>query len=319
MNWHDPRNDTLNEKLYVVTAITNPVRYYSRYRLYHDFEKHIAESNATLYTIEAAFGDRSHAVTDSSNPQHIQLRIKHELWLKENLLNLAIQRLPSDWKYVAWIDADVLFVRPDWVSATLHALQHYDVIQPWSEALDLNPKNEAFANHKSYMWCYKNEYDMGTISNTYGQRKLGLWHPGYAWAARRSAIDHLGGLIDWGILGGGDMFMANALIGELTNRKMPASLGKIGIRWLLEWQYRAIKYIRKNVGYIDGTICHYWHGNKANRRYKDRGQILTDANFNPELDMKKDWQGVWQLTDRSITLRDNIRRYFRERDEDSTQ
>jgi hypothetical protein len=35
-------------------------------------------------------------------------------------------------------------------------------------------------------------------------------------------------------------------------------------------------------------------------------------------DIKRDWQGLWQLTDRKIRLRDELRAYFRSRDEDST-
>ena len=32
-----------------------------------------------------------------------------------------------------------MFRRDDWAMATLHALQHYDVVQPWSDAYDLGP------------------------------------------------------------------------------------------------------------------------------------------------------------------------------------
>lgn len=63
---------------------------------------------------------------------NLQLRTSHEIWLKENSLNLGFARLPPDWKYAAWIDADVTFARPDWACETVHQLQHNPVVQMWS-------------------------------------------------------------------------------------------------------------------------------------------------------------------------------------------
>ena len=123
--------------------------------------------------------------------------------------------------------------------------------------------------------------------------------------------------MDWSVLGGGDMFMAYALVGQLNKRTMPNSLGPNGVRLLEEWQNRADTHIRKNVGYIDGLLLHYWHGKKVDRRYNDRGQILVQCKFDPELDLKRDWQGLFQLTQRSPDLRDEIRNYFKARNEDS--
>jgi hypothetical protein len=87
--------------------------------------------------------------------------------------------------------------------------------------------------------------------------------------------------------------------------------------WLYEWQARAEKYIKRDVGMMDGLLYHYWHGRKADRGYMTRPQILVKHQFNPALDLKRDWQGVWALTDRNIDLRDDIRAYFAARNEDS--
>src|SRR6266704_546709 len=95
--------------LYVVTAVSNYERYKSRYRLYRDFEKRCLDAGAKLYTVEAAFGERPHEVTNRDNPQHIQLRTSSQLWHKEQMINIGISRLPSDWKYMAWVDCDVVF------------------------------------------------------------------------------------------------------------------------------------------------------------------------------------------------------------------
>ena len=82
------------DRLHVVTAISNPCRYASRYRLYRAFEKHMADSGAILTTVECAFRDRPFEITEPDNRFHIQVRTNDDLWHKENLLNLGISRLP---------------------------------------------------------------------------------------------------------------------------------------------------------------------------------------------------------------------------------
>ena len=108
------------DRLYVVTAVSNPARYASRYRLYRAFEKHIKDCGAILTTVEMAYGDRPFEVTKPDEARHVQVRGRQELWYKENLLNIGIARLPACAKYIAIVDADLVFTRPDWAQETLH-------------------------------------------------------------------------------------------------------------------------------------------------------------------------------------------------------
>lgn len=319
---HFHRPDVIKQTLYVITPVMNPQRYRTRWKLYKEFEKYVLDSQqAHLVTIECAFGEREFVI--EQQPSHhtvVQVRSSTEAWLKENMINIAISRLPLDSKYIAWIDADISFARKDWVGETLHLLQHYDVIQMFSEAIDLGPKQEITRVFTGFNYCYSNPYKVPTFDKkNYVTHKdgKGYWHPGFAWAARKEAINHLGGLVDWSILGGGDTFMAYALSGLLSNRTMPRSLGPSGVAMLQEWEQRAEKYVRRNIGYMEGTIFHYWHGSRKSRAYMDRGAILTTASFDPIKDIKKDWQGLYQLNPENILLRDGIRKYFRQRNEDS--
>jgi len=99
---------SLHDRLYVVTVVFNPLRLRSRMWNYWTFQNMVEKAGGILYTVEVAFADREFEITESGNPRHLQLRARDnaEIWLKENALNLLIERLPSDWKYVAWIDAD---------------------------------------------------------------------------------------------------------------------------------------------------------------------------------------------------------------------
>lgn len=303
---HDPIKKP--STLYVVTAVSNPCRYSSRYHLYEQFAKMVADSGAVLVTVEAAFGNRPFVVTDSNNVNHVQLRTSHELWHKENMLNLGIQRFPEDWEYVAWIDADVHFARPDWARETLNQLQHYHVVQMFSKAQDLDPNCEPFQQHIGFVYSY--------MHKRLGSKDYSNWHPGFAWAARRQVVNDLGGLIDFAILGAADRHMAHSLIGRVE-QTIHNGLTDNYKKWLRLWQARAEKYVKRNIGFVPGLLLHHWHGKKRDRRYAERWSILVNNHYDPLLDLKKDHQGLWQLTDHNLNLRDDLRGYFRARNEDS--
>ncbi len=305
-----------SSKLYVVTSISNPCRYKSRYELYRQFKEYVEKSEATLITIELAHRHRPFEITDVESLTNIQIRGDSDLWMKENLLNIATQFLPDDWEYVAYIDADIRFVREDWVNETLQLLQHYDVVQMFGLAQDLGPNMEVIKTHKGFVKAYYDNDMTAKCSDGYGYSKY-FGHPGFTIAARRSALDNLGGLIDFGILGAGDNHFWHSMVGEV-DKTIPGSLLNTGYgRELLEYQGRADKFIKRNVGYMQGTLMHMWHGKKVNRRYQSRWKILLDNNFDPDTDIYKDTQGLYRLAGNKPRLRDEIRQYFAQRNEDS--
>ena len=302
--------------LYVVTPIINPSRYQSRYRLYEEFEKYITDAGAVLYTVEAAYGDREFQVTDAANPHHIRLRTQHELWHKENLINIGVSRLPSDWKYVAWVDADVQFARNDIVKETVHQLQHFGLVQMFSHATDLGPHHQPLKTQGGFVAQYMARH----WSVPPKLQDYAVWHPGYAWACRRDAWDHLGGLIDFGVVGSADRYMACGLVNQIAQSLSPAIQSECPTytTWCFEWQARAETYIKRNVGFVEGLLLHYFHGSKKNRGYHSRDEIIWGNKFDPSKDIKRDWQGMWQLTDQKFHMRDQLRAYFRSRNEDAT-
>lgn len=330
--------DSIHRPLYVVTVLTNPIRYKSRWKHYQRFAKEVCEAGATLVTIEAAFGERDHALDEQAHEeiaghgacntdqphQYIRLRLDHtrqqELWLKENLINVAVSRLPYDWRYVAWVDSDVTFSRPNWVGETLHQLQHYDFVQMFSDAQDLDPGYASLGSRPGFVWNYLNGIEPPAGYYYAGKRRPHAAWSGLAWACTRPAWDRVGGLMDKCVTGAADWYMAWSLIGRVED-VIPKGSHPGFRRHILSWQARAEKYIRRNVGCVTGTVQHYWHGRKADRRYIDRSRLLADLDFNPDRDLRRDWQGLYQLVDhgtpRSLALRDQIRRWFRQRNEDS--
>lgn len=332
-------DDMKPENFHVICMISNPARYQSRYELYFKFAEQMERAGLNLWTVEIAFGNRPHIVTSACNPRHLQLRSEHELWHKENALNLLVQRMPyHSCRYIAWVDADVEFQHWDgrkaWWLETMQQLQHYQVVQLFSQCVDMNYDREVMKVHQGFAYNYVNGKPMG-VGKGYGHS-----HPGFAWACRREAWDAMGGLIDWAILGAGDNHMAWGMIGRIResvtthsflSKRVPprnfehwaqmTALHESYLKRLDAWQARAERYLRRRIGYVPGIIHHYFHGSKLNRQYQNRWEILRNNRFNPDIDIARDYQGLYQLVDhgsaRSMKLRDDIMRYFRQRNEDS--
>lgn len=289
--------------------ISNPVRYQSRYRLYNQFKKEMAENGVQLFTVEVQHGNRDFVVTHDGDPHVLQLRTTSEIWHKENAINLGVQRLPKDWKYVCWIDSDISFQRSDWMEETLHQLQIYKYVQMFSHAIDLGPDGAVLQTHNGFMWSYLHGLPFG--------RAYSHWHPGYAHACTRDAWDGLGGLLDTGIAGAGDHAMCLSLVGQ-GDLSYPKEVTPGYKEDIQSWQKRAERYVKRDVGYVPGSIFHHFHGSKRKRFYAERWEILIKNKFDPNIDLKRDWQGLYSLVDEKWRLRDDMRKYFRARDEDST-
>lgn len=315
------------DNFYVVTAISNPIRYRRRYRLFEKFREMCHAGKVKLITVEMAFGEREFNVTRNDNPYDIQLRSVDELWHKENMINIGVQhlmRMDPKAKKVAWIDADVAPCQPPerWFYETAQALEHYEIVQMWEKAQDLDHEyNFIGKQHLSFMAAY--------VKSGYRQPSAtGMWdldyytrhgHPGYAWAANIDALNKVGGLFDVGILGSGDRNMACSLIGSFEH-SMPEDCTAGYRNSLALWQEKAERWIKRDVGYVPGSINHYWHGNKRNRFYQDRWKILIHNQYDPATDLKRDAQGLYQLetwSPRQALLRDELRSYFKARNEDA--
>jgi hypothetical protein len=78
-----------SDLLHVVTAISNPIRWKSRNRLYKEFEAHMLDSGVRLTTVECAYGDIPHALDCAPEVNHVQVYGKTQLWIKENLSTSA--------------------------------------------------------------------------------------------------------------------------------------------------------------------------------------------------------------------------------------
>jgi hypothetical protein len=303
--------DDAAAKLHVVVPINNYVRFSRRYELFWKFKEAIEKNPLVeLYIVEVAFGDRAFMVTEKDNPKHLQLRTTDEIWHKEDSINKMVQRFPLNWQYVAWIDGDVEFINTKFAEEAIHQLQHYKIVQLFETVCNMGPDGEVISMFKSFCSQYINGKKWSL------QKEYEFWHPGFAWACTRQAWNEMGCLIDYAILGAADHHMALALIGR-AKESYPGGAHHNYKSKILQFEARCEKHIRRNIGYVKGTIVHYWHGKIKDRRYRERWDILLENDYDPEVHIKRDWQGLYSLEPDAVGLRDGIRRYFRQRNEDS--
>jgi hypothetical protein len=303
-------NRPIEEKLHVIAVISNPCLYVKRYILFKQFLQRLEneESNVILYVVELAYKNQKFIITDSKNPRHLQLRIETPLWHKENMINLGVKYLlPTDWKAFAWIDGDIEFESQTWALDTLKILNgHKDIVQLFSHCVDMDNEESSMRVYNSAGYHYAKGHNYCGTGQNY-------WHPGYAWAINRNAFERIGGLYDRSILGSGD----NIMMMSLLNNGIKALHKNSTIEYIqdiLEYESR-ISTLR--FGYVPGTIYHYFHGSKKNRKYTERWQILVDHNYNPLTFITYNSNGV--IIPSSIfpeTLKNDILQYFEERNED---
>lgn len=290
--------------LHVIGVCSNPIRFHSRYRLAREWiESMIKTPCVQLTVVEAAFGDRHHEILDESNPLYdkISVRVPSHAWIKESMIDLGFRRVSAKYehaKYFAWIDMDVFFNDPNWAQETLHQLQTFEVVQPWSDAVDLAPYGNIIQHFKSFGYqhqrrCPKQKHPSQT-SYQYA-------HSGFAWACTRRFAETVfgaggtnGPLMDWCLLGSADHHMAFAMIGE-TKDTIHKMMHPSFFRKCYEWQDKAVTVTKGEVGFVHGFIQHRWHGMKKRRYYRERWQILVDNKYDPDTMLTHDEQGIATL------------------------
>lgn len=340
-------------KFYVVTPISNAIRFKRRYELYWQFEEMCQAAGVKLITVEMALGNRDFMVTEKGNPFHVQVRGFEEIWLKENLQNLGVHRMmhldPSA-REVAFVDADCAPCRTpvDWFEETWHQLQHYHVVQMWEKMLDLDIAFNIIAERPSFMYHLKEygephpmwDWKLNRPANIEANQKIVLgkgesYHkhghkrkfgaPGLAWAWNVDALQKVssgmtGPLLDVCILGAGDSYMAHGLTGSIEGTYRHEAITPGYANRLLGWQEKCERYIKRDIGVVGGTVYHYFHGEKINRKYGTRGAILARNHYDPNTDLKVGPFGLLELErwePRQIKMEDEIRAYNRGRNEDS--
>jgi hypothetical protein len=304
-------------KLHVFTARFNPMGWKTPQRHFVDWVGRMIELGADVTVVECAYGDLPFECA-IAGVTHIGVRAESWAWTKECLINLGIARRPEA-QYICWCDSDIFPRRDDWASATLRALQHYRVIQPWETCYDLGPGESHLHVWRSFCRQYVHGHPIvagaGKDFNRFWSAEHEYPHSGYCWAAKRSTLNEVGGLFEYGGMGAADHHQAVAFVGQ-ARRSFPAGVASSYAALLGAWEARAQHAVNGRIGYVSGTIEHRFHGAKANRQYWERWQMFLRHGFDPLTDLKRNTDGVLEFAGNKPALEHEWDQYLRMRWED---
>jgi hypothetical protein len=102
----------------IVSSFFNPQKSRHRTNAFNVFYNSIKHVNHAI--IEGVIGDAVPELPAKPGISHVHTPTL--LWHKESLLNKAIRDLPAQFKYVFWVDADVLFTNKDWIPQSVEQL-----------------------------------------------------------------------------------------------------------------------------------------------------------------------------------------------------
>lgn len=315
--------------LWTLTSYYNPAGWRSRR---HNFDRFRERLQSPLLVVEHAIDGRFE-LGEGDADRLIQVRGGDVMWQKERLLNIGLQHLPEHCTAVAWIDADVLFAAPGWSERALAGLQSHDVLQLFSRCEHLGPDATSPADGvllslegivAQLLAAPARQDVLAQLLAEYRGLQPTLELPmtyrgyGFAWAARRSWLEAIGGLYDRCITGSGDSLLFFALQGQL-----PAYLGacrQSGVhreaRALDHW-YATLQQHRPRIGCLPDTIHHLFHGALRDRGYGTRAFLMRDLGFDYDRDLEASTEGLWQFSSTCHgAFRDAVAAYFGTRRED---
>jgi hypothetical protein len=301
----------------IVACYFNPQK--NPYRLenftkFHDSIKHLNHQ-----IVECVIGDDQPELPKS--PNITTVKATSLLWHKESLLNYAIAKLDRKYKYVFWLDADIIFTNKNWLVESVESLQINNIVQPFEYCVHLEKDMDTvdFDMTHEYKKVSDPKYrhprmwrsfcancattDLGDNENydVHG-------HVGFAWGARREVLDAIP-LYDKALVGGADHIMAHAAAGHIPHTCITKSFTE-DIDAVNQWSREFYSVVRGKIGYAKGDLFHMWHGDLKNREYLKRIREFTPI---AKTIYKKDNNGLY------VTENDKyVREYFdrRERTDD---
>lgn len=263
-------------RLAAVTCFYNPAGFHTLRANYDQFaEQFEADTAPPLFTVEIALSGQDFSIP--AGDRVLQLRAKHPLWFKENAINIAATRhdfIPDEFTAIAWLDCDLIFENPDWHAIAAEKLRDVPAVQCFRTITHLDRNGEPQQTRKGVV-AHLAELDH--MPAAYGDHP-----PGGAWAAHREFFERFR-LYEGNVNGGGDAMVHSAMMQNMEPGYLRLFENELLESHFQKWAEPVARHVRGQVDFVPGHIRHLWHGDKVNRQYKERCELLAD--FNPETDI----------------------------------
>lgn len=302
----------------VISCFFNPMKSPYRLKAFKAFHQSIKHMNHKI--VECVIGNDGRQLDWSENISVVQT--ESLLWHKEALLNGIIKSLPKHYKYIFWVDADVLFTNKYWLTQGVEQLKKVNIIQPFEYCVHLNrdeikPSFEFSEYLRDVIW-HPNLRNPSTWRSfcanyvDYPDRARQLdynWHGhvGFAWGARRDVLDRVP-LYDKGLIGGADHIMAHAAANQIPHNCIDKSFTD-NLKHVYDWSRSFAHVVEGKIGYVKGDLYHLWHGDIDKRQYLKR---IQDFTVRTKKITEKDKFGLYYTKDKEDAA--YMERYFKNRE-----
>lgn len=298
----------------IISCFFNPQNNPYRVTAFNTFYESIKHLNHHI--VECVIGDAKPQLPENNNISRIHT--PNLLWHKESLLNLIVSKLDPKYKYVFWVDADVIFTNKNWLVEGVVAMRDVGLrlVQPFEYCIHLEQ------DELEPSFNVENERDMVSdpkhrhprmwrsfgYNHTIGKSGHSNYdvhgHVGFAWGVRREVLDAVP-LFDRALVGGADHIIAHAAAGQFCHTCITKAFGEC-TQDIEDWSRKFYSVIEGNIGYVDGDLYHIWHGAVEKRQYLKRVQEFT-----PTADKirERDANGLHVTHDDSY-----VKKYFDERE-----
>jgi hypothetical protein len=309
--WHPIQNALFNRHRYhthpeavILACFFNPRR--SPYRLLAFAHWYRRIRHLPHRIVECTIG-KNRTPQLPASPCIRQVHAPGALWHKEALLNTLLDELPARYRYVFWLDTDILFTNQRWLTHGVAALQgQAALIQPFTFCVHLGPhqlvpdftlgpvrRAQVLDLQRRHPQVWRSF--AATVEDAPGQPTATHYdlhgHTGFAWGIRREILDEVR-LYDKALAGGADHVIAHAALGEfdhpclrLVYPEMPPDL--------LAWSQSLRWLVRGRVAAVHGDLYHLWHGALDKRRYLQRNAEMNARALRHQERFVRSEEGFW--------------------------
>lgn len=295
----------IDRRTAAVTCYFNPQRSAARRRCYFSFALQFPRIGLPLFTVEASVDGRR----EIPATWHYDLDPAACLFAKENLLNLAFDRLPDRFDRVLWIDCDIMPTTPGYADLLTDALGRHTVVQGFQFLRYVGRNGEPDTDWR--MGVVARNESMGT---RHGHPSKA--YPGGAWAAPRELLANVGGLYDRCVTGAGDVAWSTATYGDADAVEMRTYWSPLLVEAVAEYG-RRVSPLVESIGFVPSRAVHLYHGSRKHRQYHERHQATVDCGYDPARHVEYAPNGTLRWSaDAPAALRAATRNYLHSRKDD---
>jgi len=287
----------------IISCFFNPQNSPYRIAAFNTFYDSIKHLNHRI--VECVIGDSKPQLPENKNIKRVYT--KNLLWHKESLLNHIIAELPAQYKYIFWVDADVLFTNLDWLTEGVYQMKSAgkNIIQPFELCFHLErdefepslSQDELDGLEETRFPNQRNKRVWRSFCANFAQGSL--WkdenydnhgHVGFAWGATREVLQAVP-LYDKALIGGADHIIAHAAAGQINHCCIRKSFTE-NIDEINQWSEKFFNVVHAQIGYVPGNLYHIWHGDIEKRQYLKRIRDFTEKS---KQIVEKDENGLYTL------------------------